>query len=124
MRFSVEVTEIFRGYLPEDERGVMRWSFHFDTRPEIRQLAITEAFKRMYPSTGTLPALTPRPATAGRNRPCLPSGSVSLPATGTYHSQLHAMICNTNSKLDPLPQITKPLSSSQLGHFTFTAGGK
>jgi hypothetical protein len=100
IRFSIEVTEIFRSYLPEDERGVMRWTFYFNTRPDIRQIAINGAFARIYPTPAAsqLPILTPR----------------LLSANKTPSLQIRS---RTSTEATSLPQLSRP-SSSKAGHFT------
>ncbi|MCX6990035.1 MAG: hypothetical protein NTX49_03060 [Chlamydiae bacterium] len=121
-RFSIEVTEIFRSYLPTDENSTMRWTFHFNTRPEIRHLAISEAYKRIYPPAGILPVLSPgKPVTAemkGSTAP-LQVAHLSLPQTPRLPSERGVKPPAGTSAAPHLPQLNRPSSSSKAGHFNF-----
>ena len=117
IRFSVEVTEIFRSYLPQDERGEMRWTSYFNTRPDLREIAITQAFERIYPPAVILHVLTPTPPRGAQTGTSLPSPrpqSVSLTGSSASHPT------KTTPAAPPLPQISRP-PSAKAGHFNFTA---
>jgi hypothetical protein len=119
IRFSVEVTEIFRSYLPLDERTEMRWTFYFNTRPDIRQIAITEAFKRMYPPAGMLPVLSPRPPTARKSQTSLPrSLPETVSVTGSSSLEPLQKPRRTCSTMPLQPTLTGRPSSAKAGHFT------
>ena len=120
IRFSVEVTEIFRSYLPQDERGEMRWTSYFNTRPDLREIAITQAFERIYPPAVILHVLTPTPPRGAQTGTSLPSPrpqSVSLTGSSASHPT------QTTTAATSLPPLTRH-SSEKIGRFNFKAPSK